>query len=218
MATFKNREDAGRQLAAQLSRFESDSPVVMAILNGGIPVGQPVAFALKRSLLPVPIRSLHVPWDVNTIFGYVTYSGDRHLNQALIGQVRLTPAEVRQIARKRQRSLTKDLEKWSITVPESLQRRTTLIIDDGMHSGWTMFSAVETVKELGAARVIVAVPVTHFRAKRFVGRHCDEIVSLLTEDIALYEIDNYYEEFPAVGDDQVRQLLNAASTSRQPAA
>lgn len=218
MAKFKNREETGSQLGKELSRFQEASPWVMAILNGGASVALPVAQALKTSLLPVPMRSLSVPWNHDTIFGYVSNTGDLQLNQALIGQVRLTPQEIRQVARKEQLCLKADLEAWAIVVPENLQRRTVLIIDDGMHSGWTMFSAVEILKQLGAGNVVAAVPVTHFRARRFVGRHCDEVVALVTEDIALFQIGNYYEDFPEVSSDQAGQILKAGSTSRQTAA
>jgi predicted phosphoribosyltransferase len=79
-----------------------------------------------------------------------------------------------------------------------------------MHSGWTMLSAIETVKLLGAGKIIAAVPVAHFRAKRFAGHHCDEVAALLTEDIALFQIGNYYDDFPDIGGDQVGVLLNHA--------
>jgi putative phosphoribosyl transferase len=207
MARFPSREQAGRQLTAQLSKFQSDSPVVLAIPNGGIPVALPVAQSLNTSLSLVPIRSLQVPWDEQTIFGYVTNTGAMHLNHALIGQTRLTPPEIYQISNKRRLSLRADLESWGVAVPKTLQEKTVVIVDDGMHSGWTMFSAIETAKLLEARKVIAAIPVTHFRARRFVGHHCSEVVSLLTEDIALFQIENYYDEFPEISNEEAGLLL-----------
>ena len=218
MPRFPNREQAGRELAVQLSKFLDQSPLVMPVLDGGVPTAIPVAQALRAALLPVPIRSLHVPWQQETIFGYVTDQGELHLNQPLVGQVRLTQPEVNEIARKQRLALESDLESWGVIFPDSLQGKTILVVDDGMHSGWTMFSAIETVRHLGAARIIAAVPVTHFRAKRFVARHCDEIIALLTEDIALYQIRNYYDDFPKLSSADVKELLKTVPSARPSAA
>ena len=218
MSRFPNREQAGRELAAQLSKVQNQQPLVMPVPNGGVPVAIPVAQALKATLLPVPIRSLHVPWQHETIFGYVTHRGELHLNQPLVGQMRLTPPEIRRIARKEQLTLLLDLEIWGVVVPDGLQGKTALLIDDGMHSGWTMFSAIEAVRHLGAARIVAAMPVTHFRAKRFVGRHCDEVIALEIEDIALYQIGNYYDDFPELSSADIKGLLKAVTSARPTAA
>ena len=218
MSRFSNREQAGQQLATQLPNFQNQQVLVMPVPNGGVPVALPVAQALKAALLPVPIRSLNVPWQQETIFGYVTHQGEMVLNQPLVGQMRLTLPEIHRIARKEQLTLRSDLESWGAVVLDSLQGKTALLIDDGMHSGWTMFSAVEAVRHLGAARIVVAVPVTHFRAKRFVSSHCDEVIVLLTEDIALYQIGNYYEDFPELASADVKHLLKTVPSARPTAA
>jgi putative phosphoribosyl transferase len=218
MARFPNREQAGRELAAQLNKFQNQQPLVMPVPNGGVPAAIPVAQALKAAVTPVPIRSLHVPWQHETIFGYVAHQGQLHLNQPLVGQMRLTLPEIRRIARKEQLTLQLDLESWGVVVPNDFQNKTTLLIDDGMHSGWTMFSAVEAVRHLGAAHIVAAVPVTHFRAKRFVSRHCDEVIALQIEEIALYQIANYYDEFPILSGADVKGLLKTVNSARPTAA
>jgi putative phosphoribosyl transferase len=213
---FKNREQAGEQLASQLLQYQKGQPIVMGIPNGGVPVALPVAQRLNCPLTLVPIRSLPVPWAEETIFGYVTDAGETHINQPLVGQTRLTRAEIYQTAKKRRLALQTDLQTWRVSTPKSLAARTAIIVDDGMHSGWTMFSAIETVKLLGASKIIAAVPVAHFRARRFAGRHCDEVATLLTEDIALFQIGNYYDDFTEVGGDQVGVLLNHAPIAPRP--
>ncbi|HEU0005808.1 MAG TPA: phosphoribosyltransferase family protein [Terriglobia bacterium] len=218
MPRFPNREQAGRELTGQLSKFQNQQALVMPVLNGGVPTAIPVAQALNATLLPVPIRSLHVPWQHETIFGYVTRQGELHLNQALVGQMRLTAPEIRRIAQKQCLALQIDLESWAVVLPSNFRDSNILLVDDGMHSGWTMFSAVEAVRHLGAARIVAAVPVTHFRAKRFVGRHCDEVIALLTEDIALYQIGNYYGDFPKLSSAHIKDLLKTAPSARPTAA
>jgi putative phosphoribosyl transferase len=213
MAKFKNREGAGRLLAAQIAHWQSYNPIILGIPRGGLPVAAPIAQAFKRPFLPLPIRPLEVPWDTKTVFGYVTDQGELHLNQPLIGQVRLTPPEIQKIARRERLNLMKELANWGGSPLPSLEHQSVLLVDDGMHTGWTLFSALELVKNLGARQTLVGVPVTHFRAKRFVSHHCDEIVCLQTEEIPLYEIDNYYQDFAPVSDEYIRDLLKMAPSN-----
>jgi predicted phosphoribosyltransferase len=215
---FKNREQAGEQLASQLLQYQKGQPIVMGIPNGGVPVSLPVAQRLNCPLNVVPIRSLPVPWFEATIFGYVTDAGETHINQPLVGQTRLTRAEIYQIAQKRRLGLQTDLQAWRVSTPKSLTARTAIIVDDGMHSGWTMFSAIETLKLLGACKIIAAVPVAHFRARRFASHHCDEVVALLTEEVALFQIENYYDDFSDISGEQVGVLLKHALTGSRQAA
>jgi putative phosphoribosyl transferase len=207
MAKFKSREEAGRQLAAQLLKFQGESPLVLAVPRGGIPVAIPVAEALKAPIEIVPIWRLTVPWSEENVFGYVTHKGDLHLNHAMVGQLRVTRPEIYQISNKSRLFLLKKLESWGVVPPSDLAQRTVIIVDDGMHSGWTLDSAVETTRGLGAKRIVVAVPVSHWRARRFVGNHCDEVISLLTEETALFRIANYYDDFPEISDERIRELL-----------
>ncbi len=43
---FKDRRQAGKQLAAALLKYGAESPVVLAIPRGGVPVGYEIATAL----------------------------------------------------------------------------------------------------------------------------------------------------------------------------
>src|SRR5262245_15733156 len=207
---FKNRLEAGKQLADRLQTEPMDSMVLLAVPRGGILVARPSAERFGVPLGVVPIRRLPVPWAREIEVGYVTDVGALHLNQALIGQVRLTPQEIYQIARREQKVLQQELLDWNAAAPSNLSSKTAVIVDQGLHTGWTMFSAVETAKSLGARRIIAAAPVSHFRAQRFVARHCDGVISLVTEDVPLFEVANYYQEFPEVNAEEIRAALHAA--------
>lgn len=100
MGLFENREEAGRQLADRLSTLSLESVVLLAIPRGGVPVALPIAQKLRVPLGIVPIRRLPVPWAKDIEVGYVTDTGELHLNQPLIGQVRLTPKRSIKLLRK----------------------------------------------------------------------------------------------------------------------
>jgi len=213
MGSFRNREEAGTKLAERLSSLLAGSVVLFAIPRGGVPVALPISRMLKVPIELVPIRRIPVPWAPDIEVGYTTDAGELHLNQPLIGQVRLSPHEIYEIAKKERKMLQQELATWGAKQVSDLRSKTALIIDDGLHSGWTMFSAVEVIKKIGAQRITVAAPVSHFRAERFVRRHCDEMVVLLVENTSLFHIADYYEEFPDVSDEQIRSALASNSTS-----
>ena len=47
---FRDREDAGQQLGAELRSYAKERPIVIAIPSGGVPVGFEVARALGAPL------------------------------------------------------------------------------------------------------------------------------------------------------------------------
>jgi putative phosphoribosyl transferase len=218
MDPFRNREEAGNKLAERLSALSLESPALLAVPRGGVLVAAPVARKLRVPLGVVPIRRLPIQWAKDLEIGYTTDTGELHLNHPLVGQLRVSRQQIYQIAKKEQKALQQELDTWGAVPPSSLALQTVVIVDEGLHSGWTMFSAVETVKKRGAKKIIVATPVSHFRAQRFVGRHCDQFISLITEDAPLFHIADYYQQFPEVSDDQIRSALAPSAPSSETAA
>jgi putative phosphoribosyl transferase len=211
MALWKDRQEAGQQLAARLVDLREDSVVLLAVPRGGVPVAASVAQSLKLNLYLLPTRRLSIPWREENDYAYVDDKGRLYINQALAGQVRLTRSGIERIAHQERARLLKDLEAWGATPLPKLQGTTVWIVDDGMHSGWTMYSAVAMTRSLGARKIVAAVPVTHFRARRFLSYHCDEVVSLRVENIPLYRIEDYYAGFAQVDDAEIKAFLSAAS-------
>jgi len=60
-ASFKDRTDAGQQLAKNLVHLTQRKTIVLAIPNGGIPIGVEVAKALNLPLELVLVHKLHLP-------------------------------------------------------------------------------------------------------------------------------------------------------------
>ena len=58
---FENRYDAGRQLAAKLAEYQGKPLVIMAVPNGGLPVGLSVALALNADLDLIVSRKVPLP-------------------------------------------------------------------------------------------------------------------------------------------------------------
>jgi putative phosphoribosyl transferase len=218
MAVFRDRQDAGQQLVTRLLHLRRDGLTILAIPRGGVSVAAVVAREMTTGFSILPLRRLVISWRPENDYGYVTPSGEVCLNQALVGQARLTPTEIYRIARVERDRLLRDLKNWGATPQVRLEGETALIIDDGMHSGWAMFSAVAVVKTMGAQKIIAAVPVSHFRALRFLSHHCDEVVCPVIENVSLFKLANYFDRFAPVTDGEIKTLLFASGQRVQPPA
>ena len=58
---FRDRIDAGRQLAERLSYYQDENPIVLALPRGGVVVGFEVAQALKAPLDVIIARKIGAP-------------------------------------------------------------------------------------------------------------------------------------------------------------
>jgi len=99
-----------------------------------------------------------------------------------------------------------------------LHRRTAVLVDDGIATGSTMRAAIEGVKRLGAARVIVAGGVAPLSTFMMLRQEADDVVCLLTPR-EFPAVGIFYEEFPQLSDENVCTLLeNARRTGANVAA
>ena len=64
---FKDREDAGQQLGAELRSYAKERPVIVALPSGGVPVGFEVARSLGAPLDAWVVRLQHEGEDCRTI-------------------------------------------------------------------------------------------------------------------------------------------------------
>jgi putative phosphoribosyl transferase len=89
---------------------------------------------------------------------------------------------------------------------------TALILDDGIATGSTARAAVEVAKKLGAARVVVAAPVTSVEAVRMLSEVADQVV-YLTAPPGFLAIGEFYRDFSPTRDSEVVSLLERGSSS-----
>jgi len=207
-ALFKNRYDAGRQLAEQLGEYEGQSVVVLAIPNGGVPVALEVALALEADLDMVISRKIPLPLTPEAGFGAVADDGTVILNGEVVERVGLSQHQIdyqiNQVrAEIRQRSLLYRKDR-PLTV---VSGKTVIISDDGLASGFTMMAAVESVRRRQPKEVVVAVPVTSAAALEQVGKVADKVVTLAKGTMPRFYIADFYHYWHDLSDAEVIQCL-----------
>ena len=214
---FANRREAGAALAAQLERYRGRGDVVvLALPRGGVPVGYEVARALGAPLDVFMVRKLGAPGHRELAMGAIASGGVRVLNRDVIGWYGISPAAIEATAREE----LAELERRERTYRESrepveVKDRVVLLIDDGLATGSTMKAAVQAVRELGPARIVVAVPVGAPQTCSELQELADEVVCARTpEDFAA--VGQWYVDFSQTGDEEVRELLREGTHAHAP--
>lgn len=215
--TFRDRSDAGRQLAQRLTRLVSSNPVVVGIPRGGVPVAAEVADALHAPLDVVIVRKLGVPFQPELAAGAIGEGGVRVLNDDVIRSVGVTSAELDRVEARERAELERRVELYRQDAPMiPLSGRTVVVIDDGIATGASTRAALAVVRAHGAAHIVLAVPVAPPSAPAMLADHVDEVVVLLTPEY-FEAVGNWYDDFGQTSDAEVAALLRA-SRRRSPAA
>jgi len=205
---FENRNDAGRQLAAELSEYSGQPVVVLAIPNGGVPVALEVAGALKADLDLVICRKIPLPLTPEAGFGACADDGTIILNEEIAKRVGLSRQQIEYEASKvraeiKRRSILYKGDRPLVTVTG----RTVIIIDDGLASGITMRAAVESVRHHRPREIVVAVPCASALAVKQLERVADKVVTCTTGFMPRFAVADFYRYWYDLTDDEVLRYL-----------
>jgi erythromycin esterase-like protein/predicted phosphoribosyltransferase len=218
MMRFKNRRDAGRRLAHQLSPYAGRSDVVvLALPRGGVAVGAEIARHLAAPLDVFLVRKLGVPGHEELAFGALAEGGVRVLNERLVRDLDLPQSVIEQIAvRERLELERRDRQYRGARQAPAVHEKTVILVDDGLATGATMEAAVLALRERHPARIVVAVPVGARETCARLARLADDVVSLQVPD-EFFAVGAWYDDFSQTTDDEVRELLAAAGRTVAPA-
>jgi predicted phosphoribosyltransferase len=205
---FENRNDAGRQLAAELSEYSGQPVVVLAIPNGGVPVALEVAGALKADLDLVICRKIPLPLTPEAGFGACADDGTIVLNEEIAKRVGLSRQQIEYEASKvraeiKRRSILYKGDRPLVTVTG----RTVIIIDDGLASGITMRAAVESVRHHRPREIVVAVPCASALAVKQLEKVADKVVTCTTGFMPRFAVADFYRYWYDLTDDEVLRYL-----------
>ena len=204
---FRNREEAGKQLARALEGYRGTDAVVLALPRGGVIIGERVAKGLGLPLDIVVARKVGHPTNPEYAICAVDERGTRLCNKAELKRIdkKWLNQAVEQEQQEAQRRIALYRGKKA---PISISGKTVIIVDDGIATGLTMRLAVQAVKTQGPKKVVVAVPVVPSDVAMKIKREADELVVLLPPEDFLGAVGAHYEYFPQVEDAEVIRLLS----------
>lgn len=210
MRPFRDREDAARQLIADLPPDLGPDWLVLALPRGGVPIGAALARHLDAPLDVLVVKKVGAPGQPEVALAAVTGTGDKDMiaNASLRQALGMTPEALRELARETAETLEERRRVWTGNrPPPQIAGRKVLLVDDGVATGTTLAAGVDALVRAGAAEIAVAVPVALGRALARVSEQADRIICPLP-DASYQAVSMAYADFPQVEDETVIRLLD----------
>ncbi|WP_233859611.1 phosphoribosyltransferase [Paraburkholderia sp. HD33-4] len=208
---FRDRADAGRQLAYALRDYQGRGDlVVLALPRGGVPVAFEVAQALHAKLDVLVVRKLGAPQDEELAMGAIATGGALHLERSVLRQLEISAAQLADvIARERAELARRELAYRGERPPVPVKGKTVIVVDDGIATGASMHAALGALRSRDPARIVVAVPVSPSDAPTAFEGLVHAFVSVLQPDWMM-AISGFYSDFNQTTDEEVHACLAAA--------
>jgi putative phosphoribosyl transferase len=206
---FRDRYHAGEILADMLKQEKFNSAFVLGIPAGGVPVGVVIADRLHLPFDVSIVSKITLPWNSEAGYGAVAFDGTVKLNRNLLSRVGLNDKQVQDGISK-----TKEKIKHRLTMLRGdrplpkLSGMTTILVDDGLASGFTMMTAIEALRNADADRIIVAVPTGHDHSVDTVVELADRVLCANIRSGLSFAVADAYENWYDVSDRELMSLLS----------
>ena len=203
---FRDREDAGKQLAKKLLKYQGRDAIVIALPRGGVVVGHEIARVLQLPLDIVVTRKIGHPNDPEYAVCAVDETGTLLCNEverAAIDEKWLKEETKRQQTEAQRRSVVYREKKKAA----SLKGSVVIITDDGIATGLTMRLAIATVKAQHPKEIVVAVPVAPPGIAQKIKREVNELIVLEPPEEFIGVVGAHYERLDQVEDTEVINLM-----------
>jgi putative phosphoribosyl transferase len=206
---FRDRPDAGRQLAQALARLELDDPVVLALPRGGVPVAFEVARTLGAPLEVFVARKVGSPAHPEFGIGAVAEGGGL-VAGPVVRAIDLSDDEFRRLAAAEQDEVARRVERYREGRPlPALGGRDVVLVDDGLATGVTAEAALRDLRPRRPRRLVLAAPVCAADTAGRLGALADGVVCVLSPD-GFGAVGRWYECFDQTTDAEVLDLLARA--------
>jgi putative phosphoribosyl transferase len=212
---FMDRTDAGQALARSLDHLRGTDLVVLGLPRGGVPVAYEVARALQAPLDVIVVRKLGVPYQPELAMGAIGEGGIRVSNDEVIRRGGITAQEIAAVEERERADLVQQAKRFRAGRSlVDVAGRTAVIVDDGIATGSTAAAACQVARQMGATRVVLAVPVGAPESIRSLENVCDEVVCLHAPEYFM-AVGTFYDDFRHVSDNEVTDLLARALEAMQ---
>ena len=207
---FADRAHAGRVLGDLMRPLPVPDPLLLAIPAGGVPVAAAMARALAWPLDVAVVSKITLPWNTESGYGAVAFDGSVLLNDALVQECRLSPAQVEDGIAATRRKVERRMRRLRAGLaPLALADRQVVLVDDGLASGFTMRAAVAACRSAGAGLVLVAVPTGHARAVEHLSETVDVLACANVRGDTPFAVADAYERWTDVPEVQAELELES---------
>lgn len=195
-------------LAGLLAAYRGrEKVVVLGLARGGVPVAWEVAAALGAPLDAFIVRKLGAPGHDEFAMGALASGGRVVVNDDVVRALRVSPQQLRDVAEREGRELLRREAAYRAGRPPlELAGKTVVLVDDGLATGASMLAAVQALREMEPAEIVVAVPAAPEST-------CQEFAALVDDVVCasmptpFRAVGESFWDFRQVSDDEVRELL-----------
>ena len=204
---WRNRQQAGAALARRLEEWRGHpEALVVGLPRGGVVVAAAMARELRLPLASWAVRKLAHPSAPELAVGAIAPGGVLLWNQPYLQQLHLDPPLRRRLIAEQDQELHRRQRLYGDPVVSTLRDRPLLVVDDGVATGLTVRAVLQSLRQAGPTRLVLAVPVIDQRVLNKLQPLVDQLVALAVVD-DLIAVGQWYEEFEPVEDQQVLNLL-----------
>ena len=205
---FKDRREAGSQLASKLTQYQGlKNVIVLGLARGGVVTAAEVADALHAPLNVIVVRKIGAPDNEELALGAIAEHGEGIFNEELIGLLGVSPHYLQREV-ERQKLILKsrlDLYRGSAPAPE-LKGKVVILVDDGIATGASMRVAIQSLRQAGVKKLVMAVPVAAPDSLERIAQEVDETVCLASPH-QFGAVGFFYRSFEQTSDEEVVRLL-----------
>lgn len=208
---FRDRVEAGQQLAELLRGFAGPDTIVLGLPRGGVPVALEVARELGAPLDVIVIRKVGSPNNPEYAVGAIGEEGVRVVDEHAQRLLGVADAEFTRVEKSERAELDRRCALYrSGRQRLDLRGRRAIIVDDGVATGSTAAAACRVARSLGAKEVVLAVPVAPKDWKERLAGEADRFVSVMSPD-AFFAVGQFYAHFAQTTDAEVADCLERAT-------
>lgn len=155
---FFDRNDAGKQLAEIINKCQINSPIVLAVSDGGIPVGIEVAKRINAQFSLLMVQKLPFPDSRKSEFGAIAEDDSMFLLPAAAATLDLDT--IKSIVEGQKREIERRIKilRGNRPLPE-LSEEVVILISDGIVSGSIIYAAINLCRKRTPNKIIVSSPV-----------------------------------------------------------
>lgn len=193
---FKDRNQAGQQLADKLQKYRYENTAVVALSDGAVLVGAEIAKALHCVLTMLLTEEVKLPGEPNALAVVNQDGGFTYNNMFSTGQLEGFTSEyhnyIEQEKLQKFQSINRLLGEGGLIRQDLLYGRNVILVSDGLQNGLSLDAAAAFLKPIKIERLIIATPLASVPAVDRMHLLADEIVCLSVIE-NMMGISHYYD-------------------------
>ena len=208
---FKDRFDAGKQLAEKLMKYKGKKDtIIFGIPRGGLEVGYELAKNLKLPLDIILTKKIGFPGNDEYAIGAVGLGNEYIVDEEVVKSSAISQNYIKEEVKRLSKLIEEryKLFRKNKKFP-NIKNKTIIVVDDGIATGNTVKMSIKLLKKQKPKKIILAIPVAPQEAIRMLEKHVDELICLSTP-INFFAIGQFYDNFTQVSDKQVIGYLSKA--------